>query len=140
MGNSIGKSTMSNITLNEGEDMACFGAGCYWGTEKYFKKDFNKYFPSAGNVVYGKVGFMGPTSAKENPTYQEVCSGITGHVEVYNLKYTGGAETYESLVKFFFQFHDPTTLNRQGNDQGTQYSRYLKTMLHGLNLIYTYSS
>lgn len=89
---------------------ACFGAGCYWGTEKFFFKDFNKSFP--GSIIAGAVGFMGPSTAKANPTYREVCSGQTGHVEVYDLEFTGGADVYEKLVRHFFKFHDPTTMNR----------------------------
>jgi peptide-methionine (S)-S-oxide reductase len=65
---------------------------------------------------------MGPAKAKPNPTYQEVCSGSSGHVEVYDLQYVGNEETFEQLVRFFFQFHDPTTFNKQGNDAGTQYA------------------
>jgi peptide-methionine (S)-S-oxide reductase len=129
MGNNIGKdnaksnskATTATAMSFEGEN-ACFGAGCYWGTEHKFKTDFPKHFPGIGKITTGKVGFMGPASAITNPTYRQVCSGTTGHVEVYNLKYTGGNEAYEALTRFFFQFHDPTTLNRQGNDQGTQYS------------------
>ena len=56
---------------------------------------------------------MGPSSANVNPTYEDVCSGVTGHVEVYDFVFDGNEKTYEDLVKFFFQFHDPTTLNRQ---------------------------
>ena len=102
--------------------IACFGAGCYWGTEKFFKLDFGqKLFP--GTNIKGKVGFMGTTGKeKENPTYREVCSGTTGHVEVYDFSYEGDETTYEELCKYFFSFHDPTTLNRQGNDVGTQYA------------------
>jgi peptide-methionine (S)-S-oxide reductase len=65
---------------------------------------------------------MGPSSAKANPSYREVCSGQTGHVEVYDFEYAGGPGVFEELVKHFFKFHDPTTLNRQGNDAGTQYA------------------
>ena len=65
---------------------------------------------------------MGPEGAKIDPTYKEVCSGETGHVEVYDFQYSGDDEMYKELVKFFFQFHDPTTLNSQGNDKGTQYA------------------
>jgi peptide-methionine (S)-S-oxide reductase len=65
---------------------------------------------------------MGPADAKANPSYKEVCSGATGHVEVYDLEFSGGEEMFEKLVKFFFQFHDPTTFNKQGNDSGTQYA------------------
>lgn len=57
-----------------------------------------------------------------NPSYREVCGGRTGHVEVYDLTFDGTEDTFEKLVKFFFSFHDPTTMNRQGNDAGTQYA------------------
>lgn len=65
---------------------------------------------------------MGPQGAKANPSYREVCSGRTGHVEVYDFEFDGNLSTYENLIKHFFSFHDPTTENRQGNDQGTQYA------------------
>jgi peptide-methionine (S)-S-oxide reductase len=81
-----------------------------------------KVFPGSGKVVEGNVGFMGPATAKKDPSYKEVCTGTTGHVEVYDLKFEGGETAYENLVKHFFMFHDPTTLNRQGNDRGTQYA------------------
>lgn len=70
---------------------------------------------------------MGPPTSPANPTYKQVCSGSTGHVEVYDFEYTGGADTYEALVKFFFQFHDPTTFNAQGGDTGTQYASVIYT-------------
>ena len=100
----------------------CFGAGCYWGTEKYIKHDFVKKTTVAGSIKSGAVGFMGPKSAKKNPNYEEVCTGRTGHVEVYDCEFTGGGLYYEAIVRFFFQFHDPTTMDKQGNDAGTQYA------------------
>ena len=100
----------------------CFGAGCYWGTEKYFKHEFAETNTVDGHIKEGKVGFMGPKSAKINPSYEDVCSGVTGHVEVFNCEFVGGAPFYEAMVRFFFQFHDPTTINKQGNDSGTQYA------------------
>lgn len=100
---------------------ACFGAGCYWGTEKYFYHDFGKR-NQTGAITDGRVGFMGPDSAPKDPTYKEVKGGYTSHVEVFEFEYTGGRAYYEALVRFFFQFHDPTTLKRQGNDIGTQYA------------------
>ena len=76
-----------------------------------------------GCVKQGKVGFMSPDpNAVKNPTYRDVCTGRTSHVEVYDLEYDGNEDSYRSLCKFFFMFHDPTTLNRQGNDRGTQYA------------------
>lgn len=65
---------------------------------------------------------MGPESCPKNPSYEDVCTGATGHVEVYDFDFAGNEATYEDLVRFFFQFHDPTTLNKQGNDKGTQYA------------------
>lgn len=90
-------------------------------TEKFIKKDFNeKILPSS--IKSGAVGFMNPSpNARPNPTYREVCSGSTGYVETYDCEFDGKPETFEKLVKHFFTFHDPTTLNRQGNDAGTQY-------------------
>lgn len=74
-------------------------------------------------VKRGKVGFMSPSpAAKKNPTYREVCTGTTSYVEVYDLEFDGSEDSYRSLCKFFFMFHDPTTFNRQGNDRGTQYA------------------
>jgi len=97
------------------------GAGCYWGTEKFIVKDFQKKFPGA--IESAKVGFMSPNeNAKANPTYREVCTGSTGHVEVLNVVLTDPEKIFEELIKFTFMFHDPTTLNRQGNDVGTQYA------------------
>ena len=101
------------------------GAGCYWGTEKFIKKDFAQEIVP-GSVEWGKVGFMNPDAkAKPDPTYRDVCSGSTGYVEVYDCKLTPKASNeadFEKLLKHFFSFHDPTTLNAQGNDRGTQYA------------------
>ncbi len=100
------------------------GAGCYWGTEKYIKK-FEQKVP--GSILRTSVGFMGPSGSKANPSYREVCTGKTGHVEVLEAHFAdpqgmGRAVVYEKLLRYFFMFHDPTTMNRQGNDVGTQYA------------------
>lgn len=85
------------------------GAGCYWGTQKYIEKDFQKRFP--GTIASASVGFMSPNeSAKANPSYREVCTGTTGHVEVLNVELSkeGATEAmFEELIKFTFMFHDP---------------------------------
>ena len=95
--------------------------GCYWGTEKFVVKDFQEKFPGA--IKEAQVGFMSPdANAMENPSYRQVCSGSTGHVEVLYVELNEPQKTFEPLIRFFFQFHDPTTTNRQGNDVGTQYA------------------
>jgi peptide-methionine (S)-S-oxide reductase len=95
---------------------------CVGGTEKYIMKDFQERFP--GSIKVAKVGFMRPDkAAMKNPSYSQVCSGTTGHVEVLNVELDQPSpEIFEELIRFFFSFHDPTTLNRQGNDAGTQYA------------------
>jgi peptide-methionine (S)-S-oxide reductase len=104
---------------------ACsFTRSCYWGTEKYIVKDFQEKFPNS--IQSAKVGFMNPDpNGMENPTYRQVCSGSTGHVEVLEVELNDPDKNFEELIKFFFMFHDPTTLNRQGNDVGTQYASYI---------------
>jgi peptide-methionine (S)-S-oxide reductase len=97
------------------------GAGCYWGTEKYVVKDFQKLFPNS--IAKAEVGFMSPDpNAPVNPSYRAVCSGTTTHVEVLQVELNEPSKHLEELIKFFFMFHDPTTKNRQGNDVGTQYA------------------
>ena len=90
---------------------ATFGAGCFWCTEAVFQ--------SLNGVSNVQSGYMGGTT--ENPGYKEVCSGQTGHAEVIQLDYDPELISFEELLLVFFKTHDPTTLNRQGNDVGTQY-------------------
>ena len=91
--------------------LATFGAGCFWGIEVAFRQ-----VPGVDDAA---VGYCGGTL--ENPTYQDVCTGTTGHAEVVEVKFDSEQVTYETLVDLFWQCHDPTTLNRQGPDVGTQY-------------------
>lgn len=90
---------------------ATFGGGCFWCTEVIFQntKGVNTVLP----------GYMGGKT--DNPTYKEVCNGDTDHVEVVQLDFDEHEVSFEELLKVFFKTHDPTTLNRQGNDIGTQY-------------------
>jgi len=90
---------------------AVFGAGCFWGVESAFR--------AVEGVVDVAVGYAGGTVPK--PNYRTVCSGKTGHAEVVRVEYDPARVTFERLVEVFWQIHDPTTLNRQGPDVGTQY-------------------
>ena len=92
-------------------ETAMFGMGCFWGVEKIF-------WPLAGIWVTA-VGYSGGTTS--NPTYEKVCSGTTNHNEVVLLKYDPNIISYLELLKNFWEGHDPTQGNRQGNDIGTQY-------------------
>ena len=92
-------------------EAATFGAGCFWGTEHVFRQ--------IPGIVYTQVGYMG--GRVKNPDYKTVCMGNTNHAEVVQMYYDPNAISYERLLDIFFEIHDPTTLNRQGNDVGTQY-------------------
>ena len=90
---------------------ATFGGGCFWCMEALFQM-----LPGVKSVA---SGFAGGTT--DNPSYKEVCTGQTGHAEVIQIQYDPKAVSYEKLLDEFWQAHDPTTLNRQGEDAGTQY-------------------
>jgi len=90
---------------------AMFGAGCFWGVEAAFRK--------VKGVRETSVGYSG--GHFENPTYENVCSGKTGHTEVVQMEYDPDMISYEDLLEIFWKIHDPTTPNQQGPDVGTQY-------------------
>jgi len=102
-----------------GVELATFGAGCFWGTEKFFKKQFGSALASS------VVGYMG--GQLKNPSYEQVCTGTTNHAEVLQLSYYPNQVKYADLVEFFYRMHNPTTENRQGNDVGTQYRSVIFT-------------
>jgi peptide-methionine (S)-S-oxide reductase len=95
----------------EGVETAIFGMGCFWGAERLFWQ--------APGVYTTAVGYAGGSTP--NPTYEEVCSGRTGHTEAVLVAYDTAATSYEEMLKLFWEGHDPTQGMRQGNDIGTQY-------------------
>jgi peptide-methionine (S)-S-oxide reductase len=99
-----------NSSTNHTE-LATLGGGCFWCTEAIFQM-----LPGVKSVTSGYAG-----GTKENPTYKEVCRGDTGHAEVIQIEYDSKVVSYEKLLETFWEAHDPTTLNRQGADSGTQY-------------------
>ena len=92
-------------------EKAYFAGGCFWGVEYFFRQE--------KGILSTKVGYMG--GHKENPTYQEVCSGTTGHAETMEVVFDPSQTNFEKLARLFFEIHDPTQVNRQGPDVGEQY-------------------
>lgn len=92
-------------------EKASFAAGCFWGVEEVFRENTG--------VKDAVVGYMGGTT--ENPTYDQVCTGETGHAETLQVAYDPAEVSYDELLKIFWENHNPTTRNRQGPDVGTQY-------------------
>jgi peptide-methionine (S)-S-oxide reductase len=100
-----------NINVPQGREVATLGGGCFWCTEAVFD--------DLRGVEQVESGYSGGKGA--NPTYQEVCSGTTGHAEVIQVTFDPQVVSFKEILEVFFTVHDPTTLNRQGADIGTQY-------------------
>lgn len=98
-------------------EKALLGAGCFWGVEQILR--------SMPGIVSTEVGYAGGKTV--NPSYEEVCTGQTDHAEVVLIEFNPTVITYEALLEIFFRLHDPTTLNRQHNDVGTQYRSVIFT-------------
>jgi peptide-methionine (S)-S-oxide reductase len=101
----------------EGMELALFGMGCFWGAEK-------RYWQAPG-VYTTAVGYAGGHTP--NPTYEEVCGGLTGHAEVVRVVFDPGRTDYAAMLRIFWEAHDPTQGMRQGNDVGTQYRSAIYT-------------
>tara|TARA_Y100000588_G_C14234428_1_gene916639 strand:- start:497 stop:1045 length:549 start_codon:yes stop_codon:yes gene_type:complete len=108
---------MSGKLTTEPKTLATIGGGCFWCLEAVFER-----IPGVHEVVSGYAG-----GTTENPTYREVCEGTTGHAEVCQVQFDPEAVSYEKILEVFWRAHDPTTLNRQGNDVGTQYRSIILT-------------
>jgi peptide-methionine (S)-S-oxide reductase len=102
-------------------EIAVFGTGCFWCSEAIFKQ--------MRGVVSVMPGYAGGTTP--NPTYEQVCSGATGHAEVARIEFDPAVIPYNDLLDVFWNMHDPTSLNRQGNDVGTQYRSIILTTSSG---------
>ncbi len=105
------KETRKVVPSKEGLEVATIGGGCFWCLEAVFLE-----LEGVEQVVSGYSG-----GKVDNPTYKQVCNGDTGHAEVVQIHYDPSKFTFDDLMDVFFHLHDPTTLNRQGNDVGTQY-------------------
>lgn len=106
-----GQSTNQEKTMSEKQETAVFAAGCFWGVQTAFQ-----------NIIGVKETVVGYTGGHtKNPTYEQVCSDTTGHAEAVKVIYDPAKVSYQNLLKTFWDIHDPTTLNRQGPDTGSQY-------------------
>lgn len=103
--------TNEPIPQNIQTEIATFGNGCFWCTEAIFQQ--------VNGVLKVESGYSG--GHVDNPSYKDVCTGVTGHAECLNITYDPSKVSFDELLEIFWQTHDPTTLNRQGNDVGTQY-------------------
>ncbi len=102
---------MTDISRSPGSELATLGGGCFWCLEAVFDQ--------VKGVESVESGYMG--GGRPNPTYEAVCTGTTGYAEIIQIQFDPNVISFNELLEIFFGIHDPTTLNRQGNDSGTQY-------------------
>ncbi|KAG6831112.1 hypothetical protein H0H87_006137 [Tephrocybe sp. NHM501043] len=114
---------MSTTAANT--QIATFASGCFWGTEHIFLK----HYPPSQNkgILKTSVGYTGGNPLVTNPDYKTVCSGATDHAEAVKIEFDPSIVGYADLVEFFYRTHDPTTVNKQGGDIGTQYRSVIFT-------------
>jgi peptide-methionine (S)-S-oxide reductase len=105
------QSSSKSESLTKTTQMATFAAGCFWGVEHILKQ--------VNGVVKTRVGYAG--GSMDHPGYRDVCTGTTGHAEAVRVEFDPSVISYEELLDYFWRLHDPTQLNRQGPDLGTQY-------------------
>ncbi|KAL1721451.1 peptide methionine sulfoxide reductase [Schizophyllum commune] len=100
-------------------ELATFAGGCFWGVEHIFLK----HYPPSQNkgIIKTSVGYTGGREDATEPSYKEVCTGATQHAEALKIEFDPSVVSYAELVEFFYRTHDPTTVDRQGGDTGTQY-------------------
>jgi peptide-methionine (S)-S-oxide reductase len=103
------------VIIPAGSQKAVVAAGCFWGVEHLYRK----HFTVAQGLLDARVGYIGGN--KKSPSYSSVCSGSTGHAEALLIVFDPEKLSYRTILEFFYRMHDPTTLNRQGGDAGTQY-------------------
>jgi len=108
---SAGANMSANCKNSRMRSTAYFATGCFWGAERRFWQ--------MNGVVETSVGYMG--GARPNPSYEQVCTGVTGHAEMVKVVFDESVVSYQRLLEEFWTMHDPTSLNRQGGDIGTQY-------------------
>jgi peptide-methionine (S)-S-oxide reductase len=111
LANTTNNTTMDSTITPKGTEVATFANGCFWCTEAIFEQ--------LDGVISAVSGYSGGQTA--NPTYKEVCTGETGHAECLQITYDPSKISFDELLEVFWETHDPTTLNRQGADVGTQY-------------------
>jgi len=112
---SFASSSLAPRIMSENVEKATVAAGCFWGVEHLYRR----HFGNGKGLLDARVGYCGGDT--NSPTYRNVCLGATGHAEALQVTFDPSVVSYQQLLEFFYRMHDPTTLNRQGGDAGTQY-------------------